>query len=374
MVRVSLLRAAPTALLLVLALAGRAAALSDAPLSLGTPGTFRALFLEMPLADARGAGAGRLEVRWWMANDWSTPTRLVRGSHVVLIQDDAQADVLQLAATAPWSRFTTAPFAARVESTAELRLTERWGGWSDTPIEKWHGLIGSTNFQRQLYRRDAVRLRLAEEGGTELVGVNHPQAALGDLALRTQVRLGEGTAAAGEPPPWAVALRADLKLPTGRLGALGGSGGVDAGLGLAATWAPATWSTVHALAAVRLDSPLPHHFPLQPETVQWNADLSWVVRVAGRVALVLEDRLCSALFRGGWAIAPATAEPQPSAYYALFRPHNQISGGVRVDQLTVFFSEDFTPGHRVAGDTGPRWFYDSNEPDVVLGAAWTEGW
>jgi hypothetical protein len=355
--------------LLALALAAPALATppSDGPLGVGTPGAFRGLFLEMPLADARGAGAVALDVRWWMANDWSVPTRLTRGDRAVWVQDDAQSDVLQLSVTVPWSRWLAGPGFARVESTAVLRLTERWGGWSDAGIEQWHALIGSWNFQREFYRRNAVGVTLEEEGGPSLVRLQHPAPALSDLVLRTGVRLAEGAPRDGRVP-WAVALRGDVKLPTG-LGPLGGSGGVDGGLGLAVAWAPSPHLTAHGLASLRAVSPLPHGFPLRVRPLQAGLDLSVVVRVRGPVALVLEDRLSSPLFEGGWSLG-AVKEPEATAYYALFLAHNQISGGVRVGELTAFFCEDFTPGRRISGDPGPNWFYNSNEPDVVLGVSW----
>jgi hypothetical protein len=170
--------------------------------------------------------------------------------------------------------------------------------------------------------------------------------------------------------PWALALRADVKLPTGRLASLGGSGGVDAGLGLAGTWAATDWLTLHGLGEVRLVSPLARSFPLQPQPVQWGLDASVVVRLHGRIALVLEDRLSSPLFRGGWSLLPDEPDPQATAYYGMFKPYNQISGGVRFSEVTIFFSEDFTPGKRLPHDDGPRWFYNSNAPDIVLGVAW----
>jgi hypothetical protein len=357
--------------LALLARAAPAAAVPDGPLGVGTPGTFRTLFLEMPLSDARPvAGAGRLEARWWLANDWSVPTRLSKGNRVVWVQQDEQADVLQLSLTLPWSRFGREGWLRSWQTSAEIRIIEHWGGWTDQPIERWHGLIGSWNFQREFYPRNAVNLRLAEQGGTTLADLEHPQPALSDLALRTQGRLAEGAPRADGAIPWAVALRGDLKLPTGRLALLGGSGGVDAGLGVTSTLAPVPWFTLHGQAAVRLVSPLPHGFPLQPEPLQWGLDLSLVVRIADRVALIAEDRLSSRLFRGGWALSPGEKEPEATAYYSLFRAYNQISGGLRIGELTVFFSEDFTPGKRLPNDPGPRWFYNSNSPDVMLGLAW----
>jgi hypothetical protein len=360
------------ACLALVAHAAPAAAVPDGPLGVGTPGTFRQLFLEMPLSDARPVGGGgSLDLRWWLANDWSVPTQLSKGSHIVWAQQDQQADVLQLSVTLPWSRFSGQGWAARWQTTAEIRLIEHWGGWTDGPIESWHELIGSTDFERQFYPRNAVHLRLAEENGTTLANVHHAQLALSDLALRTQCLLMEGAPRPDGRVPWAVAVRADLKLPTGRLALLGGSGGVDAGLGLTSTVAPASWFTLHGQGAVRLVSPLPHGFPLQPEQVQWGLDLSAVVRIRNRVALILEDRLSSPLFRGGWALPASVSDPEATTYYGMFRPYNQISGGLRVGELTIFFSEDFTPGKRLPNDPGPRWFYNSNSPDVMLGLAWT---
>lgn len=357
--------------LALLARAAPAAAVPDGPLGVGTPGTFRGLFLEMPVSDAHVTpGAGKLEARWWLANDWSVPTRLSKGARVVWVQQDEQADVLQLSATVPWSRFGRESWLGRWQTSAEVRIIEHWGGWTDQLIERWHGLIGTWNFQREFYRRNAVHLRLAEEGGTTLAELRHAQAALSDLALRTQGRLAQAAPRLDGTIPWAVALRADLKLPTGRLALLGGSGGIDAGLGLSSTLAPVPWFTLHGQGAVRLVSPLPHGFPLQPETLQWGLDVSAVVRIKDRVALIAEDRLSSRLFRGGWGLAPGEKEPEATAYYGLFRAYNQISGGLRIGEATIFFSEDFTPGKRLPNDPGPRWFYNSNSPDVMMGLAW----
>ena len=368
------MRAAAALSLALLATAAPARAVDDGPLGVRTPGVFRDLFLDMPLADARGPSgpdAGvRLDLRWWFSNDWSVPTRLARGDDVVWVQQDAQTDALELAATVPWSRLGAAPWLERWQTSAELRLLTRWGGWSDGMIEEWHDAIGSWNFQREYHPRNAVHLRLAEEGGRTLADLRGSGTTLSDLALRTSGRLLAGAPRDDGALPWAVALRADLELPTGWLAALGGSGGFEAGLGVAGTAAPLPWLTLHGQGAVRLVPPLARDFPLRPRTIQWGFDLAVVVRLWDRVALVAEDRLSSPLFRGGWSLPAGTKEPEATAYYALFRLQNQISGGVRVGEVTVFFSEDFTPGRRLAADPGPRWFYNSNAPDFVFGISW----
>jgi hypothetical protein len=147
---------------------------------------------------------------------------------------------------------------------------------------------------------------------------------------------------------------------------------VDGGLGLEGAWAPTRWLTAHGLASARAVSPLPRGFPLRPRPLQAGLDASLVVRVGSRVALIVEDRVTSPLFQGGWKLG-LVKEPEATAYYQLFRAYNQVSGGVRVGALTVFFCEDFTPGKRVPGDGGPKWFYNSNSPDVVLGVSWASG-
>jgi hypothetical protein len=361
------------AALAALAGAGRASAASDAPLGVGTPGPFRALFLDLPLVDARAAERRAVDLRWTMANGWSVRTALERRGRTVVLQGDAQTDALQLSVEVPWRGLSGAPLARAVSTTVEVRLVEQWGGWSDRPIEAWHHLIRSWNFQRELHPRDRVALELVEPGGARLADLSSSRLAIGDVALRSRVVLLERTGHEGGPAG-ALALRLDLKLPTGPLARLAGSGGVDAGLGLAATLAPWPWLTAHAQLAVRIVSPLPRAFPLQPNRLQGGADLSLVARIGPRVALVVEDRILTPLFEDGWRIAGTVEEPEATAWYSLFRPHNQVSGGVRIDDLTAFLSEDFTPGRRLPTDPGPRWFYDSNAPDLVLGISWAKAW
>jgi hypothetical protein len=361
---------------LLLAAGTPARAVSSAPLGVATPGPFRGLFLDMPLAEIRGAAAPSAELRWWLQNDWSIPTRLSRGGRVVDVQEDAQTDVLQLRVAVPWSALAKErAAAARISTTLEVRLLERWGGWTDQPIEAWHGLVDSWNFERELHRRGAVGLVLEEEDGARLAELHSPRLALSDVAVRTAIRLAgpDPDLSPGAVAPWALALRVDLKLPTGSVGRLSGSGGFDAGVGLAASAALSRWLAGHALASLRVVSDLPRAFPLQPNRLQGGLDLSLVARLGARVAVVLEDRVSSALFRGGWTLPPTDTEPEATAYYALFRPHNEVSVGLRVGDLTAFLSEDFTPGGRLRTDPGPRWFYDSNAPDLVFGLAWTRG-
>jgi hypothetical protein len=306
-----------------------------------------------------------------MANTWSVPTTLTRGAKTVEVQLDAQIETLQLAVAIPWRRLSTGAVADRLSTTLEARVLAVWGGWSDGGIEAWHSLVGSTNFGRDLWPRDRVAVRLAEVDGPTVVDAASSHAAFGDVAIRNALRL-VGASPVDAPSRWTLALRLDVKLPTGAPDRLGGSGGVDAGTGLAATFLATRWLTAHALASLRAVSDLPRGIALQPRRLQAGFDLSLVARV-GAIAVVVEDRISSPLFERGWRLPPDTVGFSPSAWYALFNPHNQVSVGLRWRELTAFFSEDFTPGGRLAVDHAADWFYESNAPDVVFGIAWAHG-
>jgi hypothetical protein len=358
--------------LVTIACAGEgAAASSDAPLGVVTPGPFRALFLDMPLADARGPARTTVDLRWSMANSWSIPTTLERGAQTVEVQHDAQIETLQLAVGIPWRRLSRSALAERLTTTIEARALAVWGGWTDGGIEAWHGLVQTTNFDRERWPPDSVAVRMAEVDGRSLIDARSGWLALGDVVLRSALRL-TGASPAEAPSRWTLALRLDVKLPTGRPGRLGGSGGVDGGVGAAATFLATRWLTAHGLASLRVASDLPRTAALQPRRLQAGLDVSLAVRL-GSITLLLEDRISSPLFEGGWRLPTSGDEPQASAWYALFRPHNQVSVGLRWRELTAFLSEDFTPGHRLAADKDPPWFYESNAPDVVFGVAWARG-
>lgn len=367
------LRAAVAAL----ALAGAGAAgaqRADAPLGVGAAGPVRALALDMPLADARGAASPTVEVRWVAANTWSAPTTLLRGGERAEVRLDAQTDVLQATLEFPWRRARALPLADRITTRLEARVLRTWGGWTDRSIEAWHGAVRSWNFDREAWPRDALDVRVGAAGGGRAIAVRSPRSALGDVAVRTSVRIAgaRSSPAPGDAPArLAVALRLDLKIPTGSPWRLGGSGAPDAGVGVEATCAPARWLTGHGLASLRAVGPLPRGVRLRTRPLQPGLELSLVARLSRHLALLLEDRLLSpALADHGWRLSPEVDRPQASAWYALFRAQNQISAGLRVGEATVFLSEDFTLGRRHARDDGPGWFYDSNAPDLAFGLAW----
>jgi hypothetical protein len=330
------------------------------PLGLRTQGPLRELFLDVTGADARPIDRPEIDLRWSVANTWNEPMTLQRGNDWANQELDEQADALTLRLKAPWPGFPN------VWTALEWKLTQHWGGWTDAPIESWHSLIGAFNYQRSMYPRNKVRLLYADVGGRAF-DVHSGTLAPGDFTTRTQVALLDG--------PVAVAARLDLKLPIGSLSRAGGSGGVDAGVGLVATWPLSSWATLHALAAVSRFSNLSAPTALQPKPWHFTAEASFELEILGST-LLIEDRVLSPLLQPGWTWSPAGADSSKDALlssgaYADFRAHNQISIGLRRGRFSTWFSEDFTPGHNEASVM--KWMWVSNAPDVVVGIAFTQG-
>lgn len=327
------------------------------PLGLRTQGPLRELFLDMTGADARPIARPELDLRWTMANSWNEPMQLRRGAETAVQELDEQADSLALRLKAPW------PWAPRIWTSFEWKLTEHWGGWSDRPIEAWHSLIGSFNYDRALYPRNQVRLLFADSGGTAF-DIRGATLAAGDLTARTQASLVEA--------PIALAARFDVKLPIGSLSAAGGSGGFDAGAGLVATWPFASWAALHGLIALSRTSALSAPTALQPKEWHLTAEASLEMEALGTTFL-LEDRVLSPLLIRGWSRVPTAGGDDAwlsSGMNADFRSHNQITLGIRRGRFSGWLSEDFTPGGNPRSVLG--WMWVSNAPDVVLGLAFTQ--
>ncbi len=327
------------------------------PLGLRTQGPLRELFLDVTAADARPIERPDIDVRWSIANTWNEAMSLHRGSESANQTLDEQADSISLRVRAPWPGFP------KVWTAVEWKLTEHWGGWSDAPIESWHSLIGSFNYDRSSNPRNQVRLVYSDSGGTAF-DLRSATLAPGDLTARTQVPLLEG--------PVALAGRFDFKLPVGSLSAAGGSGGIDAGAGVVATWPATSWLTLHGLLAVSRFSNLASDTALQPKRWHFTGELSLEFEVLGST-LLIEDRVLSPLLEPGW-LRSGTAGGEDallsSGLYADFRAHNQISFGFRRGRFSMWLSEDFTPGSNP--NSALTWMWVSNAPDVVIGFAFTQ--
>jgi hypothetical protein len=356
------------------------------PLGLRTQGTLRELFLDVVGQDARPSQQLALDVRYSLANDWGMPTTLHRGDATVVQLLDEQADSISISARLPWARLLgpgprigARPLWERLSTTVEWRATLHWGGISDAAIETWHDVSGAFNFERAMYPRNEIHLYLGNEAHTAYAfDLSSPTLALGDLVLRNQLTLFEGGLSAGPltpqgelRPAWAVALRLDAKVPLGSLAKLGGSGGWDAAAGLSATGELMHWLTAHALVAVTAASTWDSSIPLATKPWSATAELSLAAAIGGW-AVFVEDRVRSPLLMPGWTREEASGNDGylASTYAADFRPHNQLSFGLRRKSISVWMSEDFTPG------SNPRstlhWLYNSNAPDIVIGVAWSK--
>jgi Protein of unknown function (DUF3187) len=327
------------------------------PLGLRTQGPLRELFLDVTSADARPIDAVELDVRYSVANSWNEPMLLTRHQDLAQQFLDEEADSISLRIKAPWPGFN------RVWTSIEWKLTEHSGGWSDGPIEAWHSLIGSFNYQRAMFPRNQVHLIFADTGGTAF-HIDSPTLAPGDATIRTQGSL--------LTAPVALAARFDFKLPIGSLSDAGGSGGFDAGAGLVATWPFCSWGTLHGLFALSGFSNLSAPTALQPKPWHWTFEASLEAQ-AGAVTVLLETRALSPLFGPGWNRVATGLDGDDallsSGLYADFRVHNQISLAVRYRNFTLWLSEDFTPGPNP--HSTQTWIWVDNAPDVVLGLAYT---
>jgi hypothetical protein len=325
--------------------------------------------------DARAVPALRLDAGWAMANDWSTPTTLARDGRQVEVRLDEQSDSLTAAVRIPWGVVLDSPegsFLRRLATALEVRATLHWGGWSDGVIDAWHSLFSYNDFARPAFPRNEVHLALHPAFLRTPVRIDQATFAFGDVVLRNQLLLWQGGEPLGEGAEAraGVSLRLDLKIPAGSLSRMGGSGGWDVGLGVLGTWQATSWLVGHAIASGSVWSSMPGGSPLQPRTWQAAAGIS-LVALLGEWSIVLEDRWSTAPFQAGWSYVEVNPEwnLQSSASNAVTLSQNQITGGVRWGPLTLWFAEDFTLGH-VPG-LGPRWFYDSNAPDVAMGLTLT---
>jgi hypothetical protein len=109
------------------------------------------------------------------------------------------------------------PLAAAAEWRVEVPVLVEGGGFMDSFIETWHGWFGLPNGNREFAPRGRYHYQYVRKGATVL-DVTDPHTGFGDVELGVAFQLVER-----------VALRAELKLPTGDSDHLtGGNGGAAA--------------------------------------------------------------------------------------------------------------------------------------------------
>lgn len=369
-------RALLAALLLLGPATARAGPIASRPLGLSTGGAFGSLFLEPTGSDARGLPGAELEISWSLANDWGAPVPLRAGARRIWIQTDVQTDSLAVRLRLPWAQLLGQPPGSpwdRLSTAVEARLVQHWGGWTDRPIETWHGWVGSTNFGRASFERDRVRvLALDLETGRGL-RLEDPRLSPGDLVLRTQLLLAQGgrSPLGADLARWGLSARLDAKVPIGRPSTLGGSGGWDAGAALLTTAELLPGLTLHALAGATLISPLPASLPLPVQPLRLFGELSLAMQL-GPWALLLEGRVSGPIARDLSPLPEVSPfQVEASAYYGLALAASRVGFGLRRGAVTFWLSEDWSLGAAPRATGASNWFYNSNAPDLALGLQWT---
>ena len=122
------------------------------------------------------------------------------------------------------------------EAGFELPLLRHGGGFLDGFIINWHDFFGFPQGGRDNSARDRLEYRYTT-GGNDLLRVEEAETGIGDVTLHVGHRLGDGEGTRR------LALRAQLKAPTGDSERLFGSGGWDAALWLQVqdSWTAHLW-------------------------------------------------------------------------------------------------------------------------------------
>ena len=113
----------------------------------------------------------------------------------------------------------------RMELGVSIPFYIYYGGFLDPFVGGFHNLFGLPNFLRGQTENGQTRYELTTNGGTPFLG-DESLTAVGDMTVHFKKTL-------FEKDLYAVAVRSDLKLPTGNPETLSGSGATDLGIGAA---------------------------------------------------------------------------------------------------------------------------------------------
>ena len=113
----------------------------------------------------------------------------------------------------------------QIEIGASIPFYVYYGGFLDPFIDRFHEAFNLPNFLRGMTEYGQTRYELVGGGATPFLG-EEPISDVGDLTLHFKKTLVAQNA-------YALAFRTDLKLPTGSVEKLSGSGATDVGIGVA---------------------------------------------------------------------------------------------------------------------------------------------
>ncbi len=213
--------------------AGRAAEPLPPPIPWREPSPAARLFLQLPFESPQVLPAGT----------FAAGLQLLYSNSVLLGSDGALLLDVHVETAQP-TVVLRRGLGHRIEAQVSVPFVVDYGGFLDRPIEVVEGWFGFTNPQRQGRPRNVARFHLARADGSG-VWRDGAAAGLGDVWASLKANLAEDLAGHGS-----VAVRAALKLPTGRLPF--GSEEVDAAASLSAAWA---WSST--AVRMQLDLAIP---------------------------------------------------------------------------------------------------------------------
>ena len=186
------------------------------PLAWEEPGGLQRLFLQLPFEAPSVAGPGTFDVE----------LRLIY-SNTILVESTQTASIDVDLETAQFTGLLRYGVGSGLELELAVPVSVDYGGFLDGFIESVEGIFSALNPSRRNRPRSLCRFRVNDNG--KVAWVDGPEAGLGD------VWVGAKEAALGQAGGWpALALRAAVKLPTGRYPF--GSGELDAGGSLMLGW------------------------------------------------------------------------------------------------------------------------------------------
>jgi len=240
------------------------------PLPWQEPAPLARLFLELPFEGPQPLPERELEME----------LRLLYSNSLLSARNEAFALFIHVETAEP-TLLVRYGLGSGIEAEAALPLVLDYGGFLDGPIDVVEGFFDAANPQRKGLARNVARYELTRPDGGGIVR-DGADLGLGDAWLALKVAL------PARPLGADLALRAALKLPTGRLPF--GSEEVDVGFGLLAGLRfPRTALALEVDALVPTAASLP---AVHIETRPYGAlDLGLTEELARRVALQLQASL-----------------------------------------------------------------------------------
>ncbi len=182
--------------------------------------------------------------------------------------------------------------ATRLQFGMTLPFLKHGGGFLDGVIEEFHYLFRLSNGGREWSPRNDYGMFVVRDHRFWIMSTESPAFRPGDLVLRVKTPLNSGNGA------FVLSLAGAVKLPTGNLETLTGSGGLDFQASLFGTWRPKDESILlHGnLAHTRLGRPsLGEGFPLRPITTLM---LAFEYRTTRRLATLVQAQVNIGPFPG----------------------------------------------------------------------------